>query len=193
MCEVLEGPDWLPVAGQAGPIYYRAVDDEEIEEEPENGPLIRLDVVTGDIAQTASGWVAVPFVDTWRFRRGRDAAGSAGALRQVAGPEPWREIKGAAVTPDSAVASGSGDLTHLGGIVHVATAFENDPSSPGAVSRGLREAIRLAELGGARQLTVPLLGTGFGGLRENLAFGAMGYEIEDSPIPVTIVRFAPAN
>jgi O-acetyl-ADP-ribose deacetylase len=111
--------------------------------------------------------------------------GVSGAIKRRAGLAPFRELARKGPLPlGSAVLTGPGRLPHRA-IIHVAGINLLWRASEASVRAAVRSAVRVAEDAGASSLAFPVIGSGSGGLKRELALDIMRDELEKIPSSLT--------
>jgi len=132
---------------------------------PVDDLTVAVDERRGDVLALRAGAIVNPwnrnFVPRWLLNPG----GVSGALKQLTGPEPWDELARIGVLRlGQAVATGSGEFRLVREIIHVAGLNLRWRATQASVYASAQNAAALARERGHTEITMPLMGSGHGGL-----------------------------
>jgi O-acetyl-ADP-ribose deacetylase (regulator of RNase III) len=128
------------------------------------------------------------FIPWWLLLPG----GVSGAIRRRAGTAPFRELgRFGTLRSGDAVITGAGRLPYRA-IIHVAALSAFWSCSEAIVRRCTVSALKLAAERSFESIAFPLIGSGVGGVPEEVALAAMQQEVRAHPFSgrVVIVRYA---
>lgn len=141
---------------------------------------------TGDILDAATQVVVNPW-NTNRWGPLLFPSGVSGALKQVTGPGPWRELRAfGPIAPGAAVVTSGGESrwTHL---IHVAGITWRWHSDHTIVHAATIAALDQTQALRITSVTMPLIGSGAGGLDEDDVVQTMRSAIENHSCGAEVV------
>ncbi|MEM1183239.1 MAG: macro domain-containing protein [Acidobacteriota bacterium] len=118
--------------------------------------------------------------------------GVSGAMKRRAGLAPFRELRRLGPIPlGGAVLTGAGRLPHRG-LIHVAGIDLLWRSSEFSIRNSVRNALRLARDRGFRSIALPVIGSGSGGQRPQVALDWILGTLDDCSFDgdIRVVRYA---
>jgi O-acetyl-ADP-ribose deacetylase (regulator of RNase III) len=116
--------------------------------------------------------------------------GVSGAIKREAGSAPFIELGYRPLPLGHARLTGAGHLPFKG-IIHVAGIDLLWRASPSSIADSVRNACAVAEQEGYEHIAMPVIGSGSGGMDEDVALGHMLSNLRTLPhdLEVTVVRF----
>lgn len=158
-----------------------------------DGLSVAVDEYRGDVLAFRAGAIVNPwnrnFMPRWLLNPG----GVSGGLKQLTGPEPWEELaRKGILTLGEAVATGSGEFNLVDEIIHVAGLNLLWRASEASVYASAQNAAILARQRGHSHVSMPLIGSGHGGLTRELSrttiLTALGeLPTHEPPLHITLV------
>lgn len=128
-----------------------------------SAPRLVVEQVEGDVLDQPVDAVVNPWNRNF-MPRWMPSSGVSGMLKKLTGPQPWIQLKQAGILrPGQAVITGGGlldvDLVHVAGLNALWRA------TPTTVQTSARNAALAAWEGGYRAMSMPLIGSGTGGMK----------------------------
>jgi len=163
------------------------------------GHRVELQEVSGDILAMRAGALVNPwnrnFIPLWL----RHAGGLSGKLKKLTGPQPWRDLaRMGTLELGQAVATGPGAFDLVDELIHVAGLTRTWRATPESVRLSTQNAVALARQHGHTTITMPLIGSGLGGLtaedsRTAITGALAALPPHECPLRVALVEYQPSS